>query len=131
MAEDGADDVFQYDGMFKENALRFRKTKTVKMMMAIDPDTRPDHPVDTPDAQGPANDDFAAIEPDGEEVVHLGNQPSAAEAGELISDGHAPPAGWRRDDFPPQGPVRRTVWAPPWSLRPPHQSQKKDTCREQ
>ena len=32
--------------------------------------------------------------------------------------GKAPPKGWRRDDFGKET-VRRTVWTPPWSLRPP------------
>ena len=109
IVEEGADGLLVYDGMRKENARHFRKTHGFEMMMAIDPDTGPDDSVDTPDTQGPANDDFVAIEPDVEEVAHLGKQPAAAEAGELVSDGRAPPAGWRRDDFPPQGPVRRTV----------------------
>ena len=77
-AEEGADDLFVYDGTCKENAPRFRKTKVVEIMMAIDPDTGPDDSVDTPDTQGPANDDFVAIELDVAEVAHLGNQPSAA-----------------------------------------------------
>ena len=64
--------------------------------------------------------DFAAVEPDVVDVAELGNLPAADEAAEIMSDGRAPPTGWRRDDFPPNGPVRRTVWAPPWSLRPPN-----------
>ena len=101
--------------------------------MSIDPDTGSDDVADTPgtqghdddyantpDTHGYSNDDFAAVEHDVEEAAHLGDQPSAAEAGEIFSDGRAPPAGWRRDDFPLQGPVRRIVWTPPWSLRPPH-----------
>ncbi|CAK0813605.1 unnamed protein product, partial [Prorocentrum cordatum] len=31
----------------------------------------------------------------------------------------APPAGWGRDDFGADGVVRGSVWAPPWSTRPP------------
>ena len=38
---------------------------------------------------------------------------------ELVTRGRAPPA-WRRDDFPAAGPVRRSVYAPPYSLRPPN-----------
>ena len=39
VAEEGTDDGFEYDGMLKEHAPRFRKTKTVEVMMAIDPET--------------------------------------------------------------------------------------------
>ena len=58
---------------------------------------------------GTTNDDFAAIEPDVEVAAHIGDQPDAAEGKETVSDGRAPPACWRRGDFPPHGPVRRTV----------------------
>ena len=68
---------------------------------------------------GITNDDFAAIEPGVDEAAYIGDQPTAAEYKEIVSDGRAPGTGWRRDDFPPNGPVRRTVWNPPWSLRPP------------
>ena len=73
----------------------------------------------TPDTQGYANDDFAAVEADIDEAAHAGDRPTSAKGREIVSDGRAPLAGLRRDDFPPQGPVRRTVWMPPRSLRPP------------
>ena len=59
-----------------------------------------DDDANTPNTHGYANDNFAAVEPDVEEAAHLGDPPSAAEAGEIVSDGCAPPAGWRRDNFP-------------------------------
>ena len=43
---------------------------------------------------------------------------TAEEAREIPTSTRAPPSGWRRDDF--GSPVRRSVWTPPWSLRPPH-----------
>ena len=48
--------------------------------MAIDPDSGPDDPFDTPDTQGPANNDYVVIEPDVADVADLGNEPSATEA---------------------------------------------------
>ena len=143
--EGGDDDLLRYDGICNENAPKFRKTKVIEVMMAIDPDIGPEGPDDEPDVQEAANEvilahDFAAVEPDVADVAELGSFPAADEAAEIISDGRAPPTGWRRDDFPPDGPVRRTVWAPPWSLRPPNiepeewlsQNQKhKDSLREE
>ena len=82
-------------------------------------DTQGYHSANAPDTQGYADEDFAAVEPDVEEAAHVGDQPTAAEGREIVSDGRAPPAGWRRNDFPQQGLVRHTVWTPPWSLRPP------------
>ena len=35
------DDLLKFDSVCNENALRFRKTKTVEIMMAIDPDIAP------------------------------------------------------------------------------------------
>ena len=65
--------------------------------------------------------DYAAVEPDVADVAELGSLPPTDVATELMSDGRAPPTGWRRDDFPPGGPViRRIVWTPPWSLCPPN-----------
>ena len=63
-------------------------------------------------------DDFASLEPDVAETASLGAKPAPVEASELISNGRAPPA-WRRYDIPPKGPVRRSVWTPPYSSRPP------------
>ena len=108
----------------------------MELMMFIDPDTSSDDVADTPgtqgrddgddddantpDTHGYANNAFAACENDLEEAAHLADQHTAAEAGEIVPDGRATPAGRRRNDFAPQGPVRRTVWTPPWSLRAPH-----------
>ena len=62
MAEERADDVLAYDGICKGNALRLRNTRAVDMMMAIDLDTAPADPVDTPGEQAPVTHDFVAIE---------------------------------------------------------------------
>ena len=43
-----------------------------------------------------------------------------AELKEIKTDGKQPPSGWRQDLFEKDGVVRRSVWAPPWSMRPPH-----------
>ena len=37
--EVGEDDVHEYDGLKDANAPRFRKTKIVELMMALDPDS--------------------------------------------------------------------------------------------
>ena len=63
-------------------------------------------------------DTFDPLKPDVAEVARACAQPTPVEAAELITRGRAPPA-WRRDDFPAAGPVRRSVWTPPYSLRPP------------
>ena len=90
-------------------------------MVAIDRDTVSDDPVDPSDTPEPAHGDYAAVEPGAADVAELGSIPPADVAKDLVSDGPAPPIGWRRRDFPPGGPViRRIVWAPPWSLRPPN-----------
>ena len=52
------------------------------------------------------------------EAASAGPQPTPVEHAELVTRGRAPPA-WRRDDFPAAGPVRRSVWTLPYSLRPP------------
>ena len=128
VAEEGSDDILEFDGMLNMNAPRFRKTKTVEVMMALDPDNENDDddnnddpnatPVLHEDGDG-INADYDAVEPDVADAATLGDQPTAAEEKEIVTDGRAPPTGWRRDDFPLSGPVRRTVWTPPWSLRPP------------
>ena len=58
------------------------------------------------------------MEPDVAEANDTAAQPTPIEDLELVTRGRAPPA-WRRDDFPAAGPVRRSVYAPPYSLRPP------------
>ena len=122
------EDLLKFDGIFKENAQQFRRTKTVEIMMAIDPDTVPKEAESAEDEQKAFDepggapdwylDAFDPLEPDVEEVVRAGDQPTPMEAAELITRGRAPPA-WRRDDFPAAGPVRRSVWTPPYSLRSP------------
>ena len=49
---------------------------------------------------GAADGDYAAVEPDVEDVADLSSLPSSDVVNELIHDGLAPPTGWRRDDFP-------------------------------
>ena len=91
--------------------------------MAIDPDTGPDDLAVFDEPGGPPGwyrDDFDPVEPDIAEVADLGGFPSSGVMKELLHDGRSLPSGWRRDDFPPNGSVvLRTVWTPPWSLRPP------------
>ena len=110
----------KYDGMSKENALKFQKTKVVEKMFTIDPGTGSNDlegPPNTPDA---ADGEYVAMAPDVEDVADLSSLPSFGVAKELIHDGRAPLTGWRRDHFPPDGPVVRcTVWTPPYSLRLP------------
>ena len=68
-------------------------------MMAIDPDAGLDD-LDDPSAALEFDDgDYAAVEPDVADVAeHDGTLPAEV-AAELVSDGRAPPTGWRRDDF--------------------------------
>ena len=111
----------KYHGMCKENAPKFQKTKVVEIMMAIDPDIGRDDLKVPPDTPGAADSDYVAVEPDVEDVADFSSLPFSDVAKELIHDGRATPTGWRRDDFPPGGAlVRCTVWAPPWTPRPPN-----------
>ena len=111
--EAGSADILEYDGLVNENAPRFRKTKTVE-----DAESSED---DLPPKFGDVTDvDFAAVEPDVAGAEFLGGFPTPAETREIVCDGRAPLAGWRRDDFGSNGLIRRSVWTPPWSLRPPH-----------
>ena len=95
--------------------------KVIEVVMAIDPNTRQDYPVD-PSATPELDDGgYAAVEPNVADVAELGSTPPVGVVAEMVSDGRAPTTGWRRVDFPAGSPViRKTVWAPPWSLRPPH-----------
>ena len=96
--------------------------------MAIDPDTAPYEAESSegehkePDEIGGAPswylDTLDPLEPDVAEAANAGEQPTPAEIAELVTRGRAPPA-WRRYDFLATGPVRRSVWTPPYSLRPP------------
>ena len=61
VAEEGTDDLLEYDGLLNENAARFKKTKTVEVMMALDPDTG-------------SNDD-AQVEMDGAQLEADGQLP--------------------------------------------------------
>ena len=58
-AEEGIDedDLLKFDGVCNENAQRFRKTKTVEITMAIDPDIAPD--------EAESTEDEKALEPGG------------------------------------------------------------------
>ena len=58
------------------------------------------------------------MEPDVAEANDTAAMPTPIEDPELVPRGRAPPA-WRRYDFPATGPVRRSVYAPPYNLRPP------------
>ena len=109
------DDILEYDGLLKENAPRFKKSRVVELMMALDPEVSGQGASEATEEEQAS---FAAIEPDVAEVV----QPPAvaAELAEHKWDGKDPPAGWRRDDFLASDcSIRRSAWAPPWSLRPP------------
>ena len=130
IAEEGAEeeDLLKFDGICNENAPQFRGTKTIEIMMAIDPDTAPEEFDSSEDEQkafeepGGAPDwyldTFDPLEPDVAEAARACAQPTPVEAAELITRGSASPS-WRRDGFPAAGPVRRSVWNPPYSLRPP------------
>ena len=120
------EDLLQFDGICNENALRFRRTETVEIMLAIDPDTAPDN-AESSDDNKPEEicgapelylDIVDPLEPDVAEANDTAAQPTPIQDLELVTRGRAPPA-WRRDDFPADGPVRRSVHAPPYSLRPP------------
>ena len=97
-------------------------------MIAIDPETAPDEVESSEDERKePAEiggmpdwylDTFDPLELDVAEAASASARPTPVETSELIARGCAPPA-WRRDDFPAVGPVRRSVWTPPCSLRPP------------
>ena len=97
-------------------------------MMVIDPDTAPydaessEEVHKEPDEIGGVLDwyldTFDPLEPDVAEAGNDAEQPTPIEAAELVTRSRTAPA-WRRDDFPTTGPVRRSVWTPPYSLRPP------------
>ena len=115
------EDLLQFDGICKENAPRFRRTKTVEIMLAIDPDTAPEEVEFSEDENKPEEiggapewylDTFDPLEPDVAEANDTAAMPTPIEDLELVTRGRAPPA-WRRDDFPAAGPVRRSVYAPP------------------
>ena len=85
-------------------------------MMALDPDVEKD-PAPLPQDDGSVA--FPPIDADLAEAKKTIVDDVAFENAELKSDGKAPPTGWRRDAFGSTDVVRRVVWAPPWSLRPP------------
>ena len=96
-------------------------------MLAIDPDTAPDEVQSFEDGRKPEEiggalewylDTFDPFEPDVAEATSTAAQPTPFEESEFVARVRAPPA-WRRDDFPAAGPVRRSVYTPPYSLRPP------------
>ena len=124
-----------------ENAPQFRRGKTAEIMSAIDPDVVPEEVESAEDEHkapeeigGPPDwyfDDFDPLEPDVGEAGHVSAQPIPTEADELVAiRGRAPPA-WRRDDFPSGGPVRRSVWTPPYSFRPPDKEPEEWVCLNQ
>ena len=121
--EVGSADVLEYDGLLQENAPRFERTRIVETMMAIEPDLEEQVDVDvdaTPAfGDGSPSTDFAAIELNVAEAEEIGLQPTPAETREIVCDGRSPPVGWRRDDFGTEGVIRRSVWTPSWSTRPP------------
>ena len=47
------EDLLQFDGICNENAPRFRRTKTVEIMLAIDPDTAPEEVESSEDENKP------------------------------------------------------------------------------
>ena len=119
MAEEGVDDLLEYDGLFNENAPRFKKTRTVVVMTALDHTGSSDYVqlevdgarleedgrlpkfgdgIDRTPTFGEGTD-FAAVEPDVAEAESFGGMPTPAETREIVSDGRATLACWRRDDF--------------------------------
>ena len=106
------DDLLNFDGVWNENAPKFQRTKTVEIMLALDPHNAPNEDESSEDAKelepgGPPEwylDDFDPLEPDVAEAASLGAQPTPVEACELSSSGRVLPARGR-DDFPPKGPV--------------------------
>ena len=102
VAEEGADVLLEYDGLLNENARRFKKTRTIEIIMAIDPDTAPEEVESPEDEQiafeepGGAPDWYLDIleplEPDVAEAASACAQPTPVEAAELITRGRAPPA---------------------------------------
>ena len=117
--EGGIDDVIEYDGLVRDNRPSFRRTKVTELACAIEPDATPDttEPIhsscDQPGAIAEAPD--SAVPPllDADHAQGRGE-----EAKEIPTSSRAPPSGRRRDDF--GSPIRRSVWTPPWSPRPPH-----------
>ena len=130
IVDSGFDDegLVQFEGICNENSPQFQTIQTVEIMMAIDPDTSPHEAESSEDEQkepdeigGAPNwylDTFDPLEPDVAEAANAGVRPTPAEAAELVTRCRLPPA-WRRNDFPATGPVRRSVWTPPYRLRPP------------
>ena len=101
----------------RENRLYVRRTKVTELACAIEPDTIPDGSIgDQPGAITETTD--GAVQPlcDADHVQKP-EPVSVEEAKEIPTSSRAPPSGWRRDDF--GSPIRRSVWTPPWSLRPP------------
>ena len=81
--EVGEDDIHGYDGLKEANALRFRKTKVVEFMMALDLDSGQASEGESSEDDPPkfgngASADFAAINPDVDEAEFIGDQPAAA-----------------------------------------------------
>ena len=128
------EDLLKFDGIFKENAPQFRRTNTVEIMMAIDPDTAREEgessqgePTAFEEPGGAPElylDAFDPLEPNVAEAAGACAQPTPIEAAEQVTRGRAPPA-WKQDDFPAAGPVRRSVWTPPDSPRPPRTRSRK------
>ena len=122
------EDLLQFEGICNENSPQFRRIKTVEIMMAIDPDTAPHEAESSEDEHKEPDeivgapdwylDTFDPLQADVAEVAGAGAQPTPVEAAELVTRGRAPPA-WRQCDFQATGPVRRSVWTPPYSPRPP------------
>ena len=110
--------LLQSEGICNENAPQFQRTKTVEIMMAIDPDTAPDEAESSKDERKEPEeiggvpdwylDAFDPFEPGVAEAASASARPTPVEIAELIARGRALPA-WRRDDFPAVGPVRRSV----------------------
>ena len=108
-------DLLQFEGICNENSQQFQRSKTVEIMLAINPDTVPyevefskDERKELDEICGAPDwylDTFDPLEPDVAEAANAGAQPTPVEAAELVTRGRAPPV-WRRDDFPATGPVR-------------------------
>ena len=117
--------------MVQENKPSFRRTAITEITCALEPDTVPEADLRIHDQPGaivevqdtaarPLEQPFSAVEPDLKEAEQMPAGLTPEEARELPTASQAPPTGWRRDDFGKNGTIRRTAYAPPWSLRPPH-----------
>ena len=117
VGEHDVDDILQYDGIVKENSPIFKRTGIAQIMCVLDPES---DTIQSGAAEQEAPS-FSPTDADVHDIIRAESvEKTSDEIQELGASSRAPPAGWRRDDFGKNGVIRRTVYAPPWSLRPPH-----------